>query len=67
MIILGVYEDDEYQECVFVGNYKEVAEEFSMSCSSLRTSICRGQRIQGKKHKRYLVYRLYKEAKDEQI
>lgn len=27
MLILGVYEDDEYEQCIFVGTYKEIAEE----------------------------------------
>lgn len=61
MLILGVYEDDEYEQCIFVGTYKEIAEEFKMSYSSLRTTLCRKQKIQGRKGKRYSIYKLYEE------
>lgn len=60
-VIYGVYEDDEYQECRFVGTCKEVAEELKMSEDSLRSTISRKSKIQGNIHKRYLIYRLYKE------
>ena len=62
MNIYGIYEDDEYQECVFVGNIHEIAKEFRMSERSVRSTICRKRKIQGKKGKRYLIYRLYKEG-----
>ena len=61
MIILGVYEDNEYQECVFVGTYKEVAKEFNMNYRNVIKTVCKKQKIQGKKGKRYLIYKLYDE------
>jgi len=66
-VIYGIYEDDEYEECRFIGTCKEVSEELKMSEGSLRCAINRKSKIQGNTHKRYLIYRLYKEAKDEQI
>jgi hypothetical protein len=54
MVIYGVYENDEYQECRFVGTAKEIAEEFRMTDESFRSGFCRNNRI---KHK-YIVKRI---------
>lgn len=54
MVIYGVYEDDEYQECRFVGTAKEIAKEFGIRCDSLRSGLTRGYKIQHK----YLVKRI---------
>lgn len=57
MVIYGVYEDDEYQECRFVGTAKEIAKEFGIRYDSLRSGLSRGYKIQHK----YLIKRIYDE------
>ena len=59
--IYGVYEDDEYQECIFIGNIHEISKEFEIKEQTLRCALSRKMRIQGKK-KKYLIYKLYKEG-----
>lgn len=54
MVICGVYEDDEYQECRFVGTAKEIAKEFRIRYDSFRSGLTRGNRIQHK----YIVKRI---------
>ena len=54
MVIYGVYEDDEYQECRFVGTAKEIAKEFYMTEESFRSGFCRKNRI----HHKYIVKRI---------
>ena len=57
MVIYGVYEDDEYQECRFVGTAREIAEEFGMTNDSFRSGFSRNNRI---KHK-YIVRKICRE------
>ena len=54
MVIYGVYKDDEYQECRFVGTAKEIAKEFYMTEESFRSGFCRKQKI----HHKYIVKRI---------
>lgn len=61
MLILGVYEDDNYEECRFVGTYKEIAKEFKIREDSLRCAVSRKNKLQGRKRKRYLICKLYEE------
>ena len=69
MKIYGIYENDKYEQCVYVGTLKEIAKEFGNKEHSLRRILSRGDKtIQGKKHKRFLIKELYNEkkgAKDE--
>lgn len=69
MKVYGIYENDEYEECFYVGTAKEIAKEFNINQYSLYRILSRGDKtIQGKKHKRYLIKELYNEkkgAKDE--
>ena len=64
-MIYGIYENDETELCVFVGTLKEIAAEFGMKRGSLYRILSRGDKtIQGNKHKRYLIKKLYKEDGD---
>lgn len=54
MVIYGVYEDDEYQECRFVGTAKEIAKEFGIKEKSISWNLCKGCKI---KHK-YIIKRI---------
>ena len=63
MIIYGVYEDDEYEQCVFVGTLSEVAKELHRTERSLSCSICRHNKVEVNGHRRYYIYRLYREGK----
>lgn len=69
MKIYGIYENDEYEECIYVGTIKEIAIEFGCKENSLRTILSRKHTtIQGNRHKRYLIKELYYEergAKDD--
>ena len=67
MTIYGVYEDNEYEQCVFVGTIPEIAKEFHKKENTLRWSACMHKRIEIDGHRKYHIYSLYKEAKDEQI
>lgn len=64
MKIYGIYENDEYEECIYVGTAKEIAKEFNIKQNSLYRMVSRGDKtIQGKKNKRYLI----KKIEEEQI
>lgn len=39
MVIYGVYEDDEYQECRFVGTADEISKEFGITNESFRSGL----------------------------
>lgn len=67
MMIYGVYEADEYEQCVFVGTMRELVKMFNRTERSLSSSIARHKKIEVNGHRRYYIYSLYKEAKDEQI
>lgn len=64
MIIYGVYEDDEYEECVFVGTIHEIAKEFNKKESSLRSCICRNEKFVASERGKYIIRKLYKEGKE---
>ena len=57
MKIYGVYEDDEYQECRFVGSAREIAKEFKCHKTTIYYAIKRGTKLNAK----YLILELYKE------
>ena len=59
MKIYGIYENDEIEQCVYVGTAKELAEELNIKKGSLYRMISRGDKtIQGKKNKRYLIKKI---------
>lgn len=64
MIIYGVYEDDEYEECVFVGTIHEIAKEFNKKESNLRACIYRNKRFVASERGKYIILKLYKEEKE---
>lgn len=57
MRIYGIYEDNEYEECVFVGTAKEVARYLNCSTYTLRSGISHKYKMQHK----YVVMSLYNE------
>lgn len=61
MKIYGVYENDEYQECRYVGTAIEVAKEFKCSRFTIYHSIKRKTKLKAK----YIVIELYEEAQSE--
>jgi hypothetical protein len=54
MVIYGVYEDDKYQECRFVGTAREIANEFKITEESFRSGFSRKNKINHK----YVVRRI---------
>lgn len=67
MTIYGVYEADEYEQCIFVGTISEIAKEFHKKENTLRWSAYMHRKMEVNGHRKYYIYSLYKEAKDEQI
>lgn len=64
MKIYGIYENDEYEECIYVGTIKEIAIEFGCKENSLRTILSRNHKlIQGNRHKRFIIKELYDEKR----
>jgi len=63
MKIYGVYEDDEYQECRFVGSAREIAKEFGCDKTAVIHAVERKSKLQWK----YLILELYKEGTNERI
>lgn len=57
MKIYGVYEDDEYQECRFVGSAREIAKEFNCDRTAIYHALERGTKLNAK----YLILELYVE------
>ncbi len=54
MVIYGVYEDDEYQECRFIGTMNEIAIEFNVTKNSLNNNLYSGKKLQNK----YIIKRI---------
>ena len=55
MKIYGVYENDEYQECRFVGTAKELMKEFGCDRSAISHAVTRRTKFR-KKYKILVVY-----------
>ena len=57
MKIYGIYEDNKYEQCGFVGTAKEIAEEFNCNRTAVSKAISRGSKFQNK----YIILELYEE------
>lgn len=47
-MIYGVYEDDEFEECVYVGTVEEIAIEFCVKRDTVRNIVSQGRLLNWK-------------------
>ena len=57
MKIYGIYEDNKYEQCRFVGTAKEITQEFNCHKTAISRAISRGSKFQ----KKYIILELYEE------
>ena len=60
MKIYGAYENDEYEQCRYVGTVAEMAKEFKCKKESIRHALTRKSKLQGK----YKIMVVYEERED---
>lgn len=57
MMIYGAYEDDEFEQCRYIGTVKELAKELNVTENAIRRAVSINKKI----HRKYKIIKLYKE------